>query len=202
MLDAGIIRRSKSQWSSPLHMVPKKDGTWRPCGDFRRLNLITAANCYPLKNMADCSARLDGCRVFSKLDLQKGYLQVLVAAEEIPKTAFITPFGLFEFIRMPFGLKNAGMTFQQMMDQIFADIPYVFIYLDDVLVASRNMEEHQRPLRQVLSLLQANGLRLNTEKCVWAVAEVEFLGHCVATGGFRLCLNVCGSSRHFLGQPQ
>jgi Reverse transcriptase (RNA-dependent DNA polymerase)/RNase H-like domain found in reverse transcriptase len=169
MLDAGIIRRSKSQWSSPLHMVLKKDGTWRPCGDFCRLNLITAADCYPLPNMADCSARLDGCQVFSKLDLQKGYLQVPVAAEDIPKTAVITTFGLFEFIRMPFGLKNAGMTFQRMMDQIFADIPYVFIYLDDVLVASRDMEEHQRHLRQVLSLLQANGLQLNAEKCVWAI---------------------------------
>jgi hypothetical protein len=98
MLDAGIIRRSKSQWSSPLHMVPKKDGTWRPCGDFCHLNLITAADCYPLPNMAQCLARLDGCRVFSKLDLQKWYLQVPVAAEDIPKTAVITPFGLFEFI--------------------------------------------------------------------------------------------------------
>jgi hypothetical protein len=98
VLDAGIICRPKSQWSSPLHIVPKEDGTWRPCGDFCRLNLITAANCYPLPNMADCLARLDGCQVFSKLDLQKGYLQVPVAPEDIPKTAVITPFGLFEFI--------------------------------------------------------------------------------------------------------
>jgi Reverse transcriptase (RNA-dependent DNA polymerase) len=84
---------------------------------------------------------------------------------------------------MPFGLKNAGMTFQRMMDQIFADIPYVFIYLDDVLVASRNMEEHQHHLRQVLTLLQVNGLRLNAKKCMWAVAVVEFLGHRVAAAG-------------------
>jgi Reverse transcriptase (RNA-dependent DNA polymerase) len=123
MLKAGIIRRSSSQWASPLHLVRKKDGSWRPCGDFRRLNLITTTDKYPLPNMADFAARLDGCRVFSKLDLNKGYLQVPVAAADIPKTALITPFGLFEFVRMPFGLKNAGMTFQLMMDAIFADLP-------------------------------------------------------------------------------
>jgi hypothetical protein len=103
MLQAGIVRRSNSQWSSPLHLVKKKDGTWQPCGDFRRLNTITRADCYPLPNMADCAARLDVCRFFSKIDLQKGYLQVPVAAADVQKTAVITPFGLFEFIRMPFG---------------------------------------------------------------------------------------------------
>jgi hypothetical protein len=98
MQDAGIIRRSKSQLSSPLHMVPKKDGTWGSCGDFCCLNLITAADCYPLPNMADCPARLDRCQVFSKLDLQKAYLQVPEAQGDIPKTAVITQFVLFKFV--------------------------------------------------------------------------------------------------------
>jgi hypothetical protein len=119
MLATGVIRRSSSSWSSPLHMVLKKDGGWQPCGDFRRLNNITAEDKYPLPNMADLSARLDGCVIFSKLDLQKGYYQVLVAATDVAKTAIITPFGLFEFIRMPFGLNNAGMTFQRLMDKNF-----------------------------------------------------------------------------------
>jgi hypothetical protein len=119
MLAAGVIRRSSSCWSSPLHMVRKKDGSWRPCGDFRRLNLITTEDRYPLPNMADLSSRLDGCTIFSKLDLQKGYLQVPVKQQDIPKTAIITPFGLFEFLCMPFGLRYAGMTFQRMMDQLF-----------------------------------------------------------------------------------
>jgi hypothetical protein len=92
MLDEGVIRRSSSQWSSPLHMVQKPDGSWRPCGDYGK---------YPLPNMADLAARLDGCKLFSKLDLRKGYLQVPVATEDIAKTAIITPFGLFEFTRMP-----------------------------------------------------------------------------------------------------
>jgi hypothetical protein len=113
MLAAGVVRRSSSGWASPLHMVRKKDGGWRPCGDFRRLNVLTPHDKYPLPNMGDLAGRLDGCNIFSKLDLQKGYFQVPVAAANVKKTAVITPFGLFEFLRMPFGLKNAGMTFQK-----------------------------------------------------------------------------------------
>jgi Reverse transcriptase (RNA-dependent DNA polymerase) len=163
-------------------MVAKKDGSWRPCGNFRRLNVITKPDRYPLLNMADCSARLDGCRIFSKIDLQKDYLQVPFAAADVQKTAVITPFGLFEFLRMPFGLRNAGMTFQWMMDNIFADLPYVFIYLDDVLVASRTTAEHHRHLRQVLHLLRINGL-INREKCSWGASSLEFLGHVVSATG-------------------
>jgi hypothetical protein len=111
MLAAGIVRRSNRGWSSPLHMVRKKDGGWRPCSDFRRLNLITEPDRYPLPNMGDLSARLEGCKFFSKIDLCKGYLQVPVPAEDIPKTAVITPFGLFKFCRMPFSLRNEGRTF-------------------------------------------------------------------------------------------
>jgi hypothetical protein len=106
ILDEGIICRSCSQWSSPLHMVKKKDGSWRPCGDYRHLNLQTVEDKYPLPNMADLAARLAGSTIFSKLDLRKGYLQVPVAAGDIHKTAIITPFRLFEFVRMPFGLKS------------------------------------------------------------------------------------------------
>jgi hypothetical protein len=150
MLAAGVIRHSSSCWSSPLHMVRKKDGTWRPCGDFRRLNLITTEDRYSLPNMADLSSHLDGCTIFSKLDLQKGYLQVPVKQQDVPKTAIITPFGLFEFLRMPFGLRNAGMMFQRMMDQLFFDLPCVFVYLDDLLIASKSVEDHKEHLRLVL----------------------------------------------------
>jgi hypothetical protein len=179
MLAAGVIRRSSSSWSSPLHMVKKKCGTWRPCGDYRRLNSATVEDKYPLPNMGDLSSRLDGCTIFSKLDLQKGYYQVPVAAADIAKTAVITPFGLFEFVRMPFGLKNAGMTFQRLMDRIFFDLPYSFCYLDDLLVASRSEEDHRRQLREVLSRLQQNGLVVNEEKCVFGQPAIEFLGHAV-----------------------
>jgi RNase H-like domain found in reverse transcriptase/Reverse transcriptase (RNA-dependent DNA polymerase)/Integrase zinc binding domain len=117
------------------------------------------------------------------LDLQKGYFQVPVAAADVQKTAVITPFGLFEFVKMPFGLKNAGMTFQRLMYRILFDIPYVFVYLDDMLIASRNKEEHLLHLREVLGRLQDNGLVLNVAKCIWGQAEVEFLGHLVSAAG-------------------
>jgi RNase H-like domain found in reverse transcriptase/Reverse transcriptase (RNA-dependent DNA polymerase) len=183
MLEAGIIRRSASAWSSPLHMVRKKGGGWRPCGNFRRLNVCTTEDKYPLPNMGNLSARLDGCTIFSKLDLQKGYYQVPVAAADIPKTAIITPFGLFKFLCMPFGLKNAGMTFQRLMDKIFFHLPFAFIYLDDLLIASHSVEEHHRHPREVLGRLTANGLVVNRDKCVLGQSSIEFLGHRVAAAG-------------------
>jgi cleavage and polyadenylation specificity factor subunit 1 len=183
MLDSRVIRRSDSCWASPLHMVRKKDGGWQPCGDFRRLNVITTDDKYPLPNMGDLSSRLDVCTIFTKLDLQKGYFQVPVAEKDIKKTAIITPFGLYKFTRMPFGLKNAGMSFQRLMDRLFLDLPFVFVYLDDMLIASKSAEQHQQHLRSALQRLQQNGLILKTEKCVWAQQSLEFLGHNVSAAG-------------------
>ncbi len=112
-----IIQRSTSPWSSPLHMVRKADGSWRPCGDFRRLNLVTEPDVYPLPNMLDFAAKAAGCTVFSKIDLRKGYHQIPVNPADVQKTAITTPFGLFEYKRMPFGLRNAGPSFQRHVDR-------------------------------------------------------------------------------------
>jgi hypothetical protein len=183
MLSEGIIRRSSSQWSSPLHMVQKKDGSWRPCGDYRQLNLQTMEDKYPLPNMADLAARLDGCCIFSKLDLRKGYLHVPVAASDIAKTAIITPFGLFEFTCMPFGLRNAGMTFQRLMDSILGGFPFAFVYLDDILIASTDAAAHRRHLVTVFSALQQNGLVVNPDKCLLACKSADFLGHRLSASG-------------------
>ncbi len=149
----GVIERSTSSWASPLHIVPKKDGSWRPCGDFWRLNLITEPDVYPLPNMLDFSDRLSGCTVFSKIDLLKGYWQVLVRSEDRKKTAIITPFGLFQFRRMPFGLRNAGSSFQRMMDRVLAGLPFTYCYLDDLRIASLNLNTHMQHLRQVFARL-------------------------------------------------
>ncbi len=145
---AGIVRRSNSQWLSPLPMVPKADGTWRPCGDYRWLNLATKHDRYPLPSILDLSSKLHGCRYFSVIDLVKGYHQVPMALEDIQKTAIITPFGLFEYLFMPFGLMNAAQTFQQLMDRLFGHFPFIFTYLDDHLIASKTLEEHMDHLSQ------------------------------------------------------
>jgi hypothetical protein len=181
----GIIRRSTSPWASPLHMVAKKDGSWRPCGDFRRLNLVTEPDRYPLPNMLDFADRLHGCTVFSKIDLRKGYWQIPVRNDDIKKTAVITPFGLFEFLRLPFGLRNAGSSFQRTMDRVTLDMPFTYCYLDDLRVASPDLETHLQHLAAVFTRLRDFGLVINLEKCVFCVQSFEFLGHHVSSQGAR-----------------
>ncbi len=164
-----IIRRSNSPWSSSLHMVRKLEGSWRPCGDYRRLNLVTVPHSYPLPNMLDFQERIAGCTIFSKVDLRKGYHQILIHPGDIPKTAIAIPFGLFKFLRMTFGLRNAGNMFQRLMDRILASLDFVFVYLDDVIIGSCSMREHLQHLWTLFQRLQAAGLVNNREKCVFGV---------------------------------
>ena len=141
--------------------------------------------------MLDFAERLSGCTVFSKIDLRKGYWQVPVHEDEIAKMAVITPFGLYEFLRMAFGLCNAGASFQQMMDRVICRLAFVYCYLDDLCVASRSPEEHIKHLRILFQQLQQFGLVINLEKCTFHVNEIEFLGHHVsACRAFPLISNV------------
>jgi hypothetical protein len=126
---------------------------------------------------------LKGCNIFTKLDLKQGYHQIPMAAADVKKTAIITPFGLFEFVCMPFGLRNAGQSFQRMMDQVLAGLPFAFCYIGDILVALPDHAAHQQHLRQVLERLREAGLALNIEKCAFAQSSVDFLGHHVSAEG-------------------
>ena len=181
MEKAGIIQHSSSPLSSPLHMVKKKEGGWRPYGDDRRLNNVTVPHRYPLPNIADFTSCIAGSTVFSRLDLQKGYYQIPMASEEVPKTAIISPFGMFKFLRLPFGLRNARNTFQPMMDQILGNLPYCFVYIDDILLFSPALTSYIQHLRDVLELCCVHGLTIGLGKCEFAVPETEFLGHCLTS---------------------
>lgn len=143
MIDMGIIRPSKSAWSSPPHLAQKKSGEWRPCGDYRRLNDITKPDMYPPRLMKDLFNMLDGKKVYSTMNLYKAYHQIPVNQEDIQKTAVITPFGLYEFLVMPFNLKCASQTFQRFTDSVFRGLDFVFCYVDDIIVASNSPEEHK-----------------------------------------------------------
>ena len=185
MEEMGIIRRSNSPWSSPLHVVPKAGGQLRPCGDYRHLNAATKDDRYPLPHIQDFNNILTGCKIFSKIDPVRGYHQIPMASSSVAKTAIITPFGLWEFLRMPFGLKNAAKAFQRLMDGILRDVPFTFVYIDDILVANHSHEEHLEHLRQLFGLLSSNGLVINKTKCVFGVPELDFLGHRVTAQGIR-----------------
>ncbi len=188
MLSNAIIEPSNGEWMSRVLLVRKKNGRWRFCVDYRDLNLVTVKDVYNLPRMDDILERMGKAAIFSKMDLAAGYWQVLVNPRDRAKTAFTTREGLFQFIRMPFGLCNAPATFQRMMNAVLRDLigKCVFVYIDDIIVYSQDFRTHMEHVRMVLDRLRASGLQLTPSKCDIACSWVEFLGHIISGQGIQV----------------
>ena len=182
LLEQDIIEESTSEWQFPLVIIKKKDGSIRMANDLRRLNEITKKDTFPMPRVDEFFEKITQARIFSRLDLRKGYYQILLREEDRQKTAFAFAGKLFHFKRMVFGACNAPATFQRLMKRVLGDLAFVFIYLDDVLIFSNSADEHQSHLKQVLDRIRSAGLTLNAEKCQFGKQEIEFLGYKVKDG--------------------
>ena len=188
LLDKGFIRPSVSPWGAPVLFVKKKDGTLRMCIDYRQINKVTVKNKYPLPRIEDLFDQLRGASVFSKIDLRSGYYQLRVKEVDVPKIAFRTRYGHYEFLVMPFELTNAPTAFMDLMNRVF--FPYldqfVVVFIDDILVYSKDAQEHEHHLRIVLQTLRENQLFAKLTKCDFWLKEVSFLGHIVSAEDIRV----------------
>ncbi|XP_032442308.1 uncharacterized protein LOC116734877 [Xiphophorus hellerii] len=183
MQDLGIIEESSSEWCSPIVLVPKKDGSLRFCIDFRYLNAVSNFDPYPMPRVDDLLEKVGSASYITTLDLCKGYWQVALAPEARELTAFKTPFGMYQFRVMPFGLQGAPATFQRLMDHVLRDVSaFSAAYLDDVVVYSQSWEEHLIHLQEVLHRIRLAGLTVNPKKCNVAQREVEYLGFVIGFG--------------------
>nr|GEZ49753.1 hypothetical protein [Tanacetum cinerariifolium] len=188
LLDLGYIRLSVSSWGAPILFMEKKDGSMRLCIDYRDLNHVTIRNRYPLPRIDDLFDQLQGAKFFSKIDLKSGYHQLRVKEQDIPKTAFCTRYGHYEFLVMPFGLTNAPDLFIDLMNRIFHEYldKFVIVFMDDILVYSKTKEEHVEHLRIVLGTLCQEKLYVKFLKCEFWLGQVDFLGHIVSADGITM----------------
>ncbi|WVZ58407.1 hypothetical protein U9M48_008683 [Paspalum notatum var. saurae] len=185
-LDKGFIRPSSSPWGCPALFVEKKDqGGKRLCVDYRPLNAVTIENKYPLPHIDILFDQLAGAKVFSKIDLRSGYYQIKIREEDIPKTAFSTRYGLYEYLVMSFGLTNAPAFFMYMMNLVFMNEldKFVVVFIDDILIYSKSEKEHEEHLKNVLTRLREHKLYAKFSKCAFWLKEVSFLGHILSEKG-------------------
>ncbi|KAL0556882.1 hypothetical protein IC582_005399 [Cucumis melo] len=185
LLDKGFIRPSVSPWGAPVLFVKKKDESMRLCIDYRELNKVTVKNRYPLPRIDDLFDQLQGATVFSKIDLRSGYHQLRIKDEDVPKTAFRSRYGHYEFIVMSFRLTNAPAVFMDLMNRVFREFldTFVIVFIDDILIYSKTEAEHEKHLRMVLQTLRDNKLYAKFSKCEFWLKQVSFLGHVVSKAG-------------------
>ena len=179
MMDTGIVRESSSPYASTLVVVKRKDGSNRMCVDYRKLNLVTVADQAPMTTAEDLFGKLGKCRYYSRIDLSKGYWQIPVAEEDICKTAFVTPDGCYEFLRMPLKMKNSGATLVRGMRKLLQDMDNVEYYIDNLIVYTKDLATHLQVLDKLLEKLRQAGLVIRPNKCVFGSKSVEFLGHSI-----------------------
>ncbi|CAA0833837.1 Uncharacterized mitochondrial protein AtMg00860, partial [Striga hermonthica] len=188
LLKLGFVRPSVSPWGAPVPFVKNKDGSMRMCIDYRELNRLTVKNKYPLPRIEDLFDQLRGASIFSKIDLRSGYHQLKIKESDVSKTAFRTRYGHYEFVVMPFGLSNAPAVFMDLMNRVFH--PYldrfVIVFIDDILIYSRDEEQHEQHLRIVLETLRRERLYAKFSKCEFWLDRVAFLGHIVTSKGIEV----------------
>ena len=185
LVNKGFFRPSTSPWGAPILFVKKKDGSLRLCINYRDLNKVTIRNQYPLPRIDDLFNQLQGARVFSKIDLRSGYHQLKIRSEDVPKTAFRTRYGHYEFLVISFGLTNSPSTFMDLMNRIFQPYldQFVIVFIDDILIYSGSKEDHEEHLRVVLHILRENQLYAKFSKCQFWLDSVAFLGHVISVEG-------------------
>ncbi|GJT91280.1 putative reverse transcriptase domain-containing protein [Tanacetum coccineum] len=186
--DKGFIRPSSSPWGAPVLFVKKKDGSFRMCIDYRELNKLTVKNRYPLPRIDDLFDQLQGSSIYSKIDLRSGYHQLRVREQDIPKTAFRTRYGHYEFQVMPFGLTNAPAVFMDLMNRVckpYLD-KFVIVFIDDILIYSKDEKEHEEHLKAILELLKKEQLYAKFSKCEFWIPKVQFLGHVIDSRGIHV----------------
>ncbi|GJU40557.1 putative reverse transcriptase domain-containing protein [Tanacetum coccineum] len=186
--DKGFTRPSSSPWGAPVLFVKKKDRSFRMCINYRELHKLTVKNRYPLPRIDDLFDQLQGSSVYSKIDLRSGYHQLRVRKEDIPKTAFRTRYRHYEFQVIPFGLTNTPAVFMDLMNRVckpYLD-KFVIVFIDDILIYSKNKEEHEEHLKLILELLKKEELYLKFSKCEFWIPKVQFLGHVIDSKGIHV----------------
>ena len=192
LLEGGIVKSSQSPYNTPIWIVPKKEDSkgnkrWRMVLDFRALNEKTIGDAYPLPNIVDIIDQLGGAGYFSIFDLAFGFHQIEMDPVDSHKTAFTTPFGHYEFERMPFGLKNAPATFQRLMDLVLSGLQgkELFVYMDDIVIYASSLQEHERKYNLLMDRLREANLKLQPDKCEFLKTEVTYLGHIISKDGIK-----------------